>query len=263
VGTGAEPVTRKFQPFGLEITTPSGGLPIKFAAMERDFSSGNDFDHARYQSSLLGRFLGPDLLQGSAEDPQSWNRYSYVFNNPLKYIDPLGLQAEGVLVKVPDDPCKGVPPPCEHITVNAEDPIRRAQQDIIFSLLVQPYFSLLTGSENSVRQLGLDLLHIGLNSAGPLFKGLPVGLAIRHVGKVAPRLERLSAKILRDMERRGWTKEMIEEAFRAGPVEARIDKTVSPFGNATRYVHPGTGQSVVINDVTGNVIQVGAPGFRF
>jgi hypothetical protein len=96
-----------------------------------------------------------------------------------------------------------------------------------------------------------------------LFKGLPVGLAIRHVGKVTPRLERLSAKILRDMERRGWTKEMIEEAFRAGPVEARIDKTVSPFGNATRYVHPGTGQSVVINDVTGNVIQVGAPGFRF
>ncbi len=25
------------------------------------------------------------------KDPQTWNRYSYVLNNPLKYIDPLGL----------------------------------------------------------------------------------------------------------------------------------------------------------------------------
>jgi RHS repeat-associated protein len=91
VGTGAEPVTRKFQPFGLEIPGASGGLPIKFAAMERDLSSGNDFDHARYQSSLLGRFLGPDKLQGDPQDPQSWNRYAYAGNNPLAYVDPDGL----------------------------------------------------------------------------------------------------------------------------------------------------------------------------
>jgi RHS repeat-associated protein len=90
VSTGAEPTTRKYQPFGLEIPGPSGGLPIKFAAMERDLTSGNDFDHARYQSSLLGRFLSPDKVTGFPGDPQSWNRYSYVRNNPLTRVDPDG-----------------------------------------------------------------------------------------------------------------------------------------------------------------------------
>jgi RHS repeat-associated protein len=93
VGTGAEPVTRKFQPFGLEIPGASGGLSIKFAAMERDVSSGNDFDHARYQSSLLGRFLGSDKVGGTPADPQSWNRYAYALNNPLAYVDPDGQSA--------------------------------------------------------------------------------------------------------------------------------------------------------------------------
>lgn len=32
---------------------------------------------------------------------------------------------------------------------------------------------------------------------------------------------------------------------------------------ATRYVHPTTGQSVVIDDLTGEVVQVGGPGFRY
>jgi hypothetical protein len=32
---------------------------------------------------------------------------------------------------------------------------------------------------------------------------------------------------------------------------------------ATRYVHPNTGQSVVIDDVTGQVIHVGGPRFKY
>jgi hypothetical protein len=32
---------------------------------------------------------------------------------------------------------------------------------------------------------------------------------------------------------------------------------------ATRYVHPTTGQSVVVDDVTGEVIHVGGPGFKY
>lgn len=52
---------------------------------------------ARYYSAGLGRFLSvdpggdPDL-----EDPQSWNRYSYVFNNPLRYNDPTGEDGNDV-----------------------------------------------------------------------------------------------------------------------------------------------------------------------
>lgn len=32
---------------------------------------------------------------------------------------------------------------------------------------------------------------------------------------------------------------------------------------ATRFIHPKTGQSVVIDDVTGQVIHVGGPGFKY
>ncbi len=54
---------------------------------------GLDYFGARYLSSAQGRFTTPDPLHGSAhlEDPQTWNRYSYAANNPLKYNDPAGL----------------------------------------------------------------------------------------------------------------------------------------------------------------------------
>jgi hypothetical protein len=33
--------------------------------------------------------------------------------------------------------------------------------------------------------------------------------------------------------------------------------------SATRYIHPVTGQSVVVDNVTGNVVHVGGPGFQY
>jgi hypothetical protein len=47
---------------------------------------------ARYYGANLGRFLSVDPSRKSAwrTDPQSWNRYLYVGNNPLGYLDPNG-----------------------------------------------------------------------------------------------------------------------------------------------------------------------------
>jgi RHS repeat-associated protein len=85
--------THKYQPFGQEIGGLFGNQPLKFASMERDASSGKDYDHARFLSPLDGRFLSPDKVQGQIEDPQAWNRYAYAGNNPLKYVDPNGKQS--------------------------------------------------------------------------------------------------------------------------------------------------------------------------
>ena len=59
---------------------------------ERDDESGLDYAKARYYSSQHGRFTGVDPALESAvwRIPQSWNRYAYVLNNPLVFVDPNG-----------------------------------------------------------------------------------------------------------------------------------------------------------------------------
>ena len=84
--------THDYQPFGQEIGGSFGAQPLKFASMERDQSSGNDYDHARYDLTGVGRFLGVDQLGGRQGDPQSWNRYGYARGNPVRFDDPTGLE---------------------------------------------------------------------------------------------------------------------------------------------------------------------------
>ena len=59
---------------------------------ERDAETGLDYFGARYFSGAQGRFTSADnfLNDTTAQDPQSWNLYVYVRNNPLRYVDPTG-----------------------------------------------------------------------------------------------------------------------------------------------------------------------------
>jgi RHS repeat-associated protein len=66
----------------------------RFTGKERDSESGLDNFGARYISSTMGRFMSPDpsgLSYANPFDPQSFNLYSYVRNNPLINTDPTGL----------------------------------------------------------------------------------------------------------------------------------------------------------------------------
>ena len=96
-------------PFGEELGAGTGGRTAgmgfsnsgdnnrkKFTGYERDNETGLDFAQARYNSSTLGRFTSPDPFSGSMSpgDPQSFNRYAYVGNNPLTHTDPTGLHGE-------------------------------------------------------------------------------------------------------------------------------------------------------------------------
>ncbi|MGH9565365.1 MAG: RHS repeat-associated core domain-containing protein, partial [Candidatus Angelobacter sp.] len=69
----------------------------KFTSYERDSAAGEsglDYAMFRYYSSGQGRFMSADLLAGSIDAPQSLNRYTYADNNPLNFVDPLGLHLE-------------------------------------------------------------------------------------------------------------------------------------------------------------------------
>jgi hypothetical protein len=47
-----------------------------------------------YYDPELGRFIQPDTVIPDLGNPQSYNRYSYVMNNPLRYNDPSGHYEE-------------------------------------------------------------------------------------------------------------------------------------------------------------------------
>jgi RHS repeat-associated protein len=65
----------------------------KFTGKERDSESGLDNFGARYNASTMGRFMTPDpihIMKQKFLDPQQWNMYAYVRNNPLRFVDPTG-----------------------------------------------------------------------------------------------------------------------------------------------------------------------------
>ena len=55
----------------------------------------------RVYDPRIGRFLSPDPVTQSPENGQNYNRYSYVFNNPLRYSDPSGYKAQQIVVWAP------------------------------------------------------------------------------------------------------------------------------------------------------------------
>jgi RHS repeat-associated protein len=74
----------------------SDGIRQKLTRKERDIETGLDYFWARHYSSAQGRFITVDPLMASAKtgDPQTWNRYAYVVNNPLRYVDPDGMDGK-------------------------------------------------------------------------------------------------------------------------------------------------------------------------
>jgi RHS repeat-associated protein len=85
-----------FYPFGGErVLSASSGNTYKFTSKERDSESNLDSFGARYDSSILGRFMSPDpkiLSIRHIANPQKWNKYSYVINNPMSFFDPNGME---------------------------------------------------------------------------------------------------------------------------------------------------------------------------
>ncbi len=76
---------------GHAVSGACSSSPDYFTGKERDSESGNDYFGARYESSSMGRFMSPDIGSLHPDNPQSLNRYAYALNNPLRWIDPDGM----------------------------------------------------------------------------------------------------------------------------------------------------------------------------
>ena len=90
-GNGTSEEDLVYYPYGETFTnTGTADVAYKYTGKERDGSTGLYFYEARYYDAALGRFISADTIVPDPTDPQAFNRYSYVINNPLRYTDPTG-----------------------------------------------------------------------------------------------------------------------------------------------------------------------------
>ena len=82
---------------GSPIATKLFGEPHASSALTGYMFTGKDLDDtglyyfaARYYDPSVGRFVTEDSWQGTLAEPWTQNRYVYVGNNPLGYVDPTG-----------------------------------------------------------------------------------------------------------------------------------------------------------------------------
>ena len=98
-GTGVVFGTYASLPFGdgASITSGQDDTPFDEFSGLSDWFNGilGSADHAQFReySNAQGRWLSPDPSSGSYDfsNPQTFNRYSYVRNNPMAFNDPSGL----------------------------------------------------------------------------------------------------------------------------------------------------------------------------
>lgn len=88
---GTEKFKAQYDPWGVQIVSKND---INFARGYCGHEMLNWFQlinmNGRMYDPVLGRFLSPDNYVQMPTSSQSFNRYSYCMNNPLKYTDPSG-----------------------------------------------------------------------------------------------------------------------------------------------------------------------------
>ncbi len=111
---------------------------------------------------------------------------------------------------------------------------------------------------------GTPALHLETNLARNQRMSGMAEIRVRSANPIAPieyQSPTIGPKIESQMGPRGWTPQQIDEAIQGGQQIPAINKAT---GNpAIRYVSPTTGQSVVVDTATGEVIHVGGPGFQY
>jgi RHS repeat-associated protein len=107
--------------------------PMHFTGKERDSESGLDNFGARYYGSSMGRFTSGDPSSASIDktNPQSWNRYTYTYNNPLAFVDHNGKWPTKIHEQIIDKAFPGLSSRQRQVLKDASsyvDRIRRADK---------------------------------------------------------------------------------------------------------------------------------------
>ncbi len=190
-GTTTTTTRHDFLPFGEEIQAGIGGRTTgqgyvadtvrqKFTQKERDIESGLDYFGARYYSSAQGRFtsVDPSMVSARTVNPQTWNRFLYVINNPLRYVDPSGMQEKDAWSQLNGDEQQAIRGKLIHGTVTENGQKRRETDQEAFNRLAQRSTN---GSAEQVTQFVTGIQNFIDNAGG--HENSTVWQAINHIEK--------------------------------------------------------------------------------
>ncbi|CAM3317572.1 type IV secretion protein Rhs [Paenibacillus taichungensis] len=122
--------------------------PFRYSGELWDDTTELQYLRARWYNPGEGRFLNEDTYNGELDDPLTQNLYTYVLNNPLRYVDPTGNKQ------------------CEGATTCEGDPVETKLRNMIYNKLQ-------SGSYNNVDQFAYDIgtlmIHIDQKKAGLTF----------------------------------------------------------------------------------------------
>lgn len=240
----------RYEPYGLPANNPFADAPGYTGHVEDSFTQLS-YMQQRYYDPLMGRFLSTDPLMSSPADGENFNRYRYANNNPYRYVDPdgrAGCDSGSITCKSPGaeaymatsatlkDDC----PECAEVLGTRAGIVRE-------------------GGER-LKEAGKYGLKEGVSMAsGSLFSrllgriGRALGLAGKHVS--------YGQKIEKQMTKRGWTKELVQDAVDS-PVRTVATTDTRHLAGGGKMADPATayysrtGGYVVRNDKTGDIVQV-------
>ena len=91
-----------YDPWGRRRNTTDFGYGNVSHTFDRGYTLHEHYDefdlinmNGRLYDPILGRMLSPDMVIQDEQNSQAYNRYSYCFNNPLRYTDPSGYVVRG------------------------------------------------------------------------------------------------------------------------------------------------------------------------
>jgi len=85
--------TKTYTAWGKDRTGSISKTDRQYTGQINESELGLYFYNARYYDPDLGRFTSADTIVPQPGNPPDWDRYAYVRNNPVNYIDPSGHMA--------------------------------------------------------------------------------------------------------------------------------------------------------------------------